>query len=911
MKNKLLLNNIILTLNLIVIFIGIAVLIGWKFNIPSLTSVLPNQITMKTNTAIGMIICSCSIIFLSLRLNSYRYGVIFSVFVVLAIATLTLIEYLFQFDIGIDQIIINNQKNVLNAARMSPTTAFCFLNITIAIIFTSLPINSHFRKSIVGALSTTVIIISGIIFFSYMPNILYGYKILNGASMGIHTAFAFMLLGFSLYILIYIEGKFTWVLNPLLTCGFFISLVLIVFATDAYQNFSRTIRKNDEMIIQNQQILKQLSIIAINLSSLESNENNFLLTNEKKYINNRNIYINAIIASLEKADLLIPNSAKEQLLIDKLKYLLKKRIGLTVISFNQIIKLELNNEIYVTLDTLQKEIDYSFITYINKQNIIMHQTLLISPLSIFSVITLLSLGIFMFNTNMQGIKKIQTIRRQLSEIVNSSNDGIISKDLNGIITSWNSGAEQIFGYTAKEMIGRHISILFPDDKINEESDISQRIEKGEKIEHFETIRKRKDGKSINVSVSISPLKNDKDEIIGASKIVRDITENKRLEQQLRQSNKMVAIGELSGGIAHDFNNLLGIIIGNLDLLARSIAGNEDISKRVSTTLKAATRGADLTKRLLAFSRQQPLTPEPANLNNSVNNLVEMAKQILGNNIEIETELTTDLPPVLVDIAELESALLNLIVNARDAMPDGGKVIISTRLRELDDRYPSVQTREILPGLYAALSVTDTGEGIPPEILDRVYEPFFTTKERGKGTGMGLSMIYGFAKQSGGAVKIYSEVHHGTNVTIYLPLANNIQPSYKTITQNHQVLTHTKILIVDDEPDLLEIAATYLKENGYDVYTAINGMNAIEILKSTPDIAVLLTDVVMPGGLNGVELAKKVRQLKPDIVVVYVSGFPLSKLTDEKSTKVEGLFLSKPYQRDELISTIQHALNNKG
>jgi CheY-like chemotaxis protein len=372
---------------------------------------------------------------------------------------------------------------------------------------------------------------------------------------------------------------------------------------------------------------------------------------------------------------------------------------------------------------------------------------------------------------------------------------------------------------------------------------------------------------------------------------------------------MVAIGELSGGIAHDFNNLLGIIIGNLDLLERSVTGNEDIIKRVATALKAATRGADLTKRLLAFSRQQPLTPKSENLNDSVNNLIEMAKQILGKDIKIETELETSLPLILVDIAELESALLNLIVNARDAMPNGGKVIISTKLRELDDIYPSVQTKELPAGLYVALSVTDTGHGIPPEILERVYEPFFTTKERGKGTGMGLSMVYGFAKQSGGTVKIYSEVNHGTTVTLYLSLANNIQPANKEIVQTQQALTHTKVLVVDDELDLLEIAATYLREKGYEVYQAVDGMSAIELFKQIPDITLLLTDVVMPGGMNGVELANKIRQLKPDIVIIFVSGFPLSKLTDNESTKIDGHFLSKPYQQDELISAIQRAMHN--
>lgn len=561
---------------------------------------------------------------------------------------------------------------------------------------------------------------------------------------------------------------------------------------------------------------------------------------------------------------------------------------------------------------LQQEINDLFISYVHTQKISITQKLLISPLSIFSFLALLSIAIAILNTNMQSRKKMDSMYRKLAEIVDSSNDGIISKNLHGIVTSWNKGAEHIFGYTAKEMIGKPISILFPPDRINEEYDILQRIAQGEKIEHFETIRKRKDGKPINISATISPLKNAKNEIIGASKIVRDITENKQLEKQLRQSNKMGAIGQLAGGIAHDFNNLLGIIMGNLELLARNMVENEAALKRVNTALKAATRGADLTKRLLAFSRQQPLTSKPSNLNDSVNNLIEMARQILGSDIQITTKLDLSLPLVLIDISELESALLNLAVNARDAMPQGGNLIISTQLRELDDKNPSVQAKEIRRGVYAAVSITDTGHGIPPEILEHVYEPFFTTKERGKGTGMGLSMVYGFAKQSGGTVKIYSEVNHGTTVTIYLPLADAPFPlPTQVINQSQKILTTYKVLVVDDEPDLLEIASLYFKEMGHEVYQATDGKSALEIFNRTPEITILLTDIVMPGGMNGIKLAKKIRELKPDIIVIYVSGFPLGVLTENDSIKMEidSHFLSKPYQHEEFINTIKHIINH--
>lgn len=625
---------------------------------------------------------------------------------------------------------------------------------------------------------------------------------------------------------------------------------------------------------------------------------------------------------MDKIDHIQSHYIIQQSLLDQLKYFTKKRTALNKNIVNsaqhnittskkelQAESVYLSSAIYNILVQIEQTINEVLTSYAKEKHLAVSQRFLISPLNVFIIVALLSIGLFILNARMQENKKANLMRRKLSAIVNSSNDGIISKDLNGIVTSWNIGAERIFGYSAKEIIGHPISILFPPDKKNEEPDILKRIAHGEKIQHFETVRKRKDGKLINVSVTISPLKNAKNEIIGASKIVRDITENKRLEQQLRQSHKMGAIGQLAGGIAHDFNNLLGIIIGNLDLLERSISENDPTKKRVITALKAATRGADLTKRLLIFSRQQNLSSKPSNLNDAINNLVEMVSHILGPDINIITELDNSLPLVLVDIAEFETALLNLATNARDAMPNGGKLIISTKCREIDTTYLSVQTKEIPIGLYAAISVTDTGQGIPPEILDRVYEPFFTTKERGKGTGMGLSMVYGFAKQSGGTVKIYSEMNRGTTVTLYLPLAEPMPTPQLTTPQLRQDFTNSKILLVDDEPDLLEIGASYLKEAGYEVYLANDGKSAIDIFKHTPGITLLVTDVVMTGGMNGVELAKKMRQLQPDMAVVFVSGFPLGTLTENQAIKIEGLFLNKPYQREELINIIKLAIDN--
>lgn len=849
MKDKALLQKMVVILSLTAALIGVAVLIGWKFDIVLLKSVFANSITMKANTAMALVICGSITAFLpKSSITFYKYFITFAAIIVLSIALLTLYQYIFNANLGIDELLISDKSSALNVGRMSPTTAFCFVNITPAIILSARLFTFPFRKIFIGAFCTTVILIAGSIFFSYLPNMLMNSQILSSSSMGIHTSFALTLLAISLLLFLYKEGNFLWVLDPVITMGCFFCLVFILLSTDTYFN-----------------------------------------------------YKNAIQASLKESAINVPTDQQQKLIT------LKKLIATYQQNVSTSEKKYTADEINKILNNLINDVNTSLTSSMQNLKINVYQSFLLSPLSIWLVIFLLSLGIFILNKGQYERKKTESIRNKLAAIVDSSNDGIISKNLDGIITSWNKGAEHIFGYTEKEMIGHPISVLFPEDRRNEEIEILRQVTNDVKVEHFETTRKRQDGKLINVSVTISPLKDNNNKVIGASKIVRDVTENKRLEKQLRQSQKMSAIGQLSGGIAHDFNNLLGIIIGNLDLLERNIAGNEEALKRTQVALKAATRGADLTKRLLTFSRQQSLAPKAVDLNLSVHNLTEMASQILGNNIKIITDLDTTLPPVFADITELESALLNLIVNARDAMPNGGKLVISTKLRNIDDQYPSVQINEMPSGSYAAISVTDTGSGIPADVLEHVYEPFFTTKERGKGTGMGLSMVYGFAKQSGGTVKIYSEVGHGTTVTIYLPIVENTALPQTEKNQPQKSFTTCKVLVVDDEPDLLEIATLYLKELGFEIYQAHDAASAIEMFRRTPGINLLITDVVMPGEMNGIELAKKIQQMNGNVKVVYVSGFPLGKFSENESTTLTH-FLRKPYQREEFINAINKILS---
>ena len=458
------------------------------------------------------------------------------------------------------------------------------------------------------------------------------------------------------------------------------------------------------------------------------------------------------------------------------------------------------------------------------------------------------------------------------------------------------------------MIGQSILRLLPADRQQEEFEFLNRLKRGEVIDHVETIRKTKSGKLINVSLTISPIRDANGKVIGASKIARDITQRKQLERQLQQSQKMEAIGQLTGGIAHDFNNLLAVIVGNLSLLERIVGDNEVANKRLQTTQKAAARAADLIRRLLAFSSPEELKPAPTKLSHSIRNTVELATRTLGPEIKIITKLDANIPPVFVDPAGLESALLNLAVNARDAMPKGGSLTITTELVTIEENYPPVKTGEMKPGRYASVSVTDTGTGMSRETMERALEPFFTTKARDKGTGLGLAMVYGFVKQSGGTIRLYSEMGYGTTVTLYLQLAQTVAKPAAAVIEQHTASTRGgKVLVVDDEVDLLDIAVAYLEQMGYTPLHAVDGANALALIERNTDIVLVITDVIMPGGMNGVELVQKIRQLLPAVKVIYSSGFPADALSERSGTVVDGLLLHKPYQRAEFDAMVRQTL----
>ncbi len=497
--------------------------------------------------------------------------------------------------------------------------------------------------------------------------------------------------------------------------------------------------------------------------------------------------------------------------------------------------------------------------------------------------------------------------RKLSRAVDNSANLVLITDAEGVIEYVNPRLLQVTGYAADHVIGRKPSLW--KSGMTDQQDYArlwQTILAGDDW-HGEFINRCSDGSLITVSTVISPIKDANGRVTHFIGIQEDITQRKELETQLRQAQKMESVGQLTGGVAHDFNNLLAVIIGNLDLLQDELEAMPEARQLAQDALQAGLRGAELTRRLLAFARNQPLNPRPFDLNGLVTGIMDMLSRTLGEQIEIEVIPAQDLWLGLADPSQVESALTNLAINARDAMPDGGRLTIETANKHLDESY-AAESIDVTPGDYVMLAVSDSGAGIPPDILDRVVEPFFTTKEEGKGTGLGLSMIYGFAKQSRGHMRLYSEVGHGTTVRLYLPRA---APGATVVEEApadsaDEGTGDATILVVEDNAEVRRVVARQLGGLGYRVIESANAAAALQAL-ATETVDLLFTDVIMPGGMTGIELAGQARRLRPGLKVLVTSGFAEASLNLGGEAGGDIGVLSKPYRKEELARHVRRAL----
>ena len=619
----------------------------------------------------------------------------------------------------------------------------------------------------------------------------------------------------------------------------------------------------------------------------------------------------------------------------------------------------------------------------------------------------------------------------------SAEDAIVTLSLDGMITTWNPGAEQLFGYPAGEAIGTNIGIIIPNDRKAEISAELARIARGERVRHYETTRIARGGRPMIVSLSVSPLRSPSGTVVGASKIARDVTERKNaeealleseemargiietaldafiqmdedgrvigwnpqaealfgwsrdevigkalgnlivperlrarhtagvarflqgggstilgkrieidalrrdgteikvelkvtalrrrsgyvfnafvqdfpekraLDEQLRMSQKMEAIGQLTGGVAHDFNNMLTVITGTIEILAEGVANDPKLAATVKLIDEAATRGVEMTQRLLAFARKQPLQPYSTDVNTLLVDAAKLLRQTLGEQIEIESILQDELPPVLVDASQLTTALLNLALNARDAMPYGGKLMLETCDVSLDEAYARANG-EVRPGQYVMVAVSDTGRGIPAAIRDRVFDPFFTTKAPGKGTGLGLSMVYGFVKQSGGHIKIYSEEGQGTSLKLYLPQARETDKVLELALAAPIEGGQETVLVVEDDALVRNFVTGQLKSLGYTTLVAANAAEALSLINRGATLDLLFTDVVMPGTMNGRQLAEEVVKRLPTVKVMFTSGYTQNAIVHHGRLDPDIILLPKPYRKSDLARLVRVALGS--
>jgi PAS domain S-box-containing protein len=498
---------------------------------------------------------------------------------------------------------------------------------------------------------------------------------------------------------------------------------------------------------------------------------------------------------------------------------------------------------------------------------------------------------------------------------------IFQLDIDGHVLTWNTGAERIKGYSAGEIIGQHFSRFYTAE--DRQAGVPARALATAASEgRFESEgwRVRKDGSKFRALVVIDPIRDDSGQLIGFAKVTRDVTERyeaqrllKDTQEQLAASQKMEAVGQLSGGIAHDFNNLLMIVLGNLETIeryAKALPGpHPNLRRGIANALRGANRAAALTARLLAFSRRQALSPRALDLNKFLGGAADFMQRSLGESVEIQSVGAAGLWQIEADPTYLETALLNLAINARDAMPNGGKITIEAANVFADEDYCRVNP-EVSPGPYVVICVSDTGHGMPPDIASRVFEPFFTTKEPGQGTGLGLSQVYGFVKQSGGHIKIYSEVDQGTTVKIYLPrytgkgemeFLQDDEPSGSG--ENGET-----ILIVEDDDDLRTYISDVLRGLGYRIRAVPNAAAAIPILERAEErIDLLLTDVVMPGE-NGRELGRHAQSIRPALPVLYMTGYSRNAVVHHGRLDEGVDLLQKPIGQQALATRVRDALD---
>jgi PAS domain S-box-containing protein len=500
--------------------------------------------------------------------------------------------------------------------------------------------------------------------------------------------------------------------------------------------------------------------------------------------------------------------------------------------------------------------------------------------------------------------------RSLALLIDGVTDcAIYMLDPTGVVTSWNPGAQRIKGYSASEIPGRHFSQFYvEDDRARGEPERALAVAARVGRYEAEGWRMRKGGSRFWANVVIQPIRDERSTLLGFAKITRDMTARRELEDHLRQAQKMDALGQLTGGIAHDFNNLLTVIGGNIETVGRRLQdGKADNAKFIERALGGVARAERLTRQLLAFARRQPLEPKTVDADKLLAGLSDILKRTLGPRIEVEMIRGAGLWRPRVDPNQLEHAVINLAINARDAMPEGGKLTIETANASLDEAYAAAYS-EVTPGQYVLISVSDSGMGMPPEVREKAFDPFFTTKPVGQGTGLGLSQVYGFLKQSGGQVTIYSEPGKGTTVKLYLPRSLTAEESLRVATLPVGDLSAQgeTVLLAEDDAEVRSHTAGLLRELGYGVVEAGTMASALVTLQERAEVKLLLTDVGLPDG-DGRKLADAARAISPELKILFMTGYTRNAIVHHGLLDPGVIVLTKPFNFEGLAARVKAAL----
>jgi PAS domain S-box-containing protein len=724
--------------------------------------------------------------------------------------------------------------------------------------------------------------------------------------------------------------------------------ILIVVGVELYQvtvNFP-VLRRSQQLIARTIEVITTAQRLERALQDAERGQRGFLITGDAAYLEPYESGVREVSASFAKLKVLTVDNPEQQsrwpildqqinIKLDELKRTIDVRRNIGFDAARQIVETDVGADAMRAINHIIDSAEASESALLQSRQALGHEaesnTRIAGLIGGGIALLIIVAGALILLRSFRRIMKSEEARRESEERLRLMIAGIVDYaifmlDPEGRVVFWNRGAERMKGYTAEEIIGQHFSCFYPSE--DREAGVPSRLlETAAKDGRAsaEGWRIRKDGSRFWANVLITAIRDGKGLLRGFAKLTRDLTEQKKAESAfmqereereraegiLRQAQKMDALGQLTGGIAHDFNNMLAVIVGSLEILQRRLQTDDPkILDPIRSALRAADRSATLTYGLLAFSRQQPLEPKQIDVNKLVTGMSGLLNRTLGENIEIETVLAGGLWTVAADINQLENALMNLAVNARDAMPQGGKLTIETGNVYLDEAYARAHL-EVTPGQYVMIAVTDAGIGMSEAQIEKAFEPFFTTKGLGRGTGLGLSQVFGFIKQSAGHVKIYSELGEGTTVKLYLPRVVGLDTHAREQAAPPRLAARQgseTILIVEDNDPLLESISTMLHEQGYRVLAARTGTVALELLDSEKKVHLLFTDVGLPGGMNGRQLADEARRRHPDLIVLFTTGYTHNAIIHQGKLDPGVEFIGKPFTYAALIGRIQRLLD---